>query len=430
VVPTSENNRNEWLQSSMMRNASFVAHKRLKNNWGGTTGLAMSQSVDSVTNYTRPFNKIGRDEIFFLLASFHNSQPLSTYSGNVKHYANRNIRGENSKNMGFNLKNRHFLKLADFTPQEISFLLQLAAELKAAKYAGSEIPRLQGKNIALIFEKDSTRTRIAFEVAAYDQGAHVTYLGPKGSHIGVKESMKDTARVLGRIYDAIEYRGSGQEIIAELAHYAGVPVWNGLTTEAHPTQVLADFLTMQEHTKKALAEISFCFLGHVNANVSRSLLMGAAKMGMDIRLAGREECWPDTNFVAHASAIAEETGAKITITEDVEAAVKGCDFLYTDVWVSMGEATELWDKRIEQMLPYQVNSRLMALTENPHVQFMHCLPALHNTETQLGKTIYEKYGLDGLEVTDEVFESRASIVFDQAENRLHTIKAIMVATLG
>ncbi|HEY4033532.1 MAG TPA: ornithine carbamoyltransferase [Ktedonobacteraceae bacterium] len=332
--------------------------------------------------------------------------------------------------MGFNLKNRHFLKLEDFTPQEISFLLQLSAELKAAKYAGCEVPRLQGKNIALIFEKDSTRTRIAFEVAAYDQGAHVTYLGPKGSHIGMKESMKDTARVLGRIYDAIEYRGSGQEIIEELARYAGVPVWNGLTTEAHPTQVLADFLTMQEHTKKALAEISFCFLGHVNANVSRSLLMGAAKMGMDIRLAGREECWPDTNFVARASAIAEETGAQITITEDVEAAVKGCDFLYTDVWVSMGESTELWDKRIEQMLPYQVNSRLMALTKNPHVQFMHCLPALHNTETQLGKTIYEKYGLDGLETTDEVFESRASIVFDQAENRLHTIKAIMVATLG
>jgi ornithine carbamoyltransferase len=332
--------------------------------------------------------------------------------------------------MAFNLKNRHFLKLEDFTPQEISFLLQLAAELKAAKYAGNEIPRLQGKNIALIFEKDSTRTRIAFEVAAYDQGAHITYLGPKGSHIGTKESMKDTARVLGRIYDAIEYRGFGQEIVEELARYAGVPVWNGLTTEAHPTQVLADFLTMQEHTKKTLAEVSFCFLGHVNGNIARSLLMGATKMGMDIRLAGCAECWPETDLVTHAATIAEETGARISITEDVEAAVKGCDFLYTDVWVSMGESSELWEKRIKQMLPYQVNSKLMALTQNPNVKFMHCLPALHNTETTLGQTIYEKYGLNGLEVTDEVFESRASIVFDQAENRLHTIKAIMIATLA
>ena len=332
--------------------------------------------------------------------------------------------------MGFNLKNRHFLKLEDFTPQELSFLLQLSAELKAAKYAGCEIPRLQGKNIALIFEKDSTRTRIALEVAAYDQGAHVTYLGPKGSHIGTKESIKDTARVLGCIYDAIAYRGFGQEIVEELACYAGVPVWNGLTTEFHPTQVLADLLTMQKHTNKALAEISFCFLGYVNCNVVRSLLMGAAKMGMDIRLAGCEECWPDSNFAARTYAIAEETGARITITEDVEVAVKGCDFLYTDVWVAMGEPAELWEKRIEQILPYQVNSRLMTLTENPNVKFMHCLPALHNTETKLGKSIYEKYGLDGLEVTDEVFESRASIVFDQAENRLHTTKAIMVATLG
>lgn len=332
--------------------------------------------------------------------------------------------------MGFNLKNRHFLKLEDFTPQELAFLLQLSAELKAAKYTGCEIPRLQGKNIALTFEKDSTRTRIALEVAAYDQGAHITYLGPKGSHIGTKESIKDTARVLGRIYDAIAYRGFGQEIVEELACHAGVPIWNGLTTESHPTQVLADFLTMQEHTNKALAEISFCFLGHVNVNVARSLLMGAAKMSMDIRLAGCEECWPDTNLVARAYAIAEETGAHITITEDVEVAVKGCDFLYTDVWVSMGESVELWEKRIEQMLPYQVNSKLMTLTENPNVKFMHCLPALHNTETKLGKTIYEKYGLDGLEATDEVFESKASIVFDQAENRLHTTKAIMVATLG
>jgi ornithine carbamoyltransferase len=332
--------------------------------------------------------------------------------------------------MGFNLKNRHFLKLDDFTPQELSFLLQLSTALKAGKYTRCEIPHLQSKNIALIFEKDSTRTRIAFEVAAYDQGAHVTYLGPTGTHIGTKESMKDTAQVLGRMYDAIAYRGYGQEIVEELAHYTGIPVWNGLTTEAHPTQVLADFLTMQEHTKKPLAEISFCFLGHVNVNVARSLLMGAAKMGMDIRLAGCEEGWPDANFIAHAYAIAEETGAHITITEDIEVAVKGCDFLYTDVWVSMGESVELWDKRIEQMLPYQINSRLMTLTGNPNVKFMHCLPALHNSETKLGKAIYEKYGLDGLEVTDEVFESQASIVFDQAENRLHTIKAIMVATLS
>jgi ornithine carbamoyltransferase len=242
--------------------------------------------------------------------------------------------------------------------------------------------------------------------------------------------MKDTARVLGRIYDAIEYRGFGQEIVEELARYAGVPVWNGLTTEAHPTQVLADFLTMQEHTKKTLAEVSFCFLGHVNGNIARSLLMGATKMGMDIRLAGCAECWPETDLVTHAATIAEETGARISITEDVEAAVKGCDFLYTDVWVSMGESSELWEKRIKQMLPYQVNSKLMALTQNPNVKFMHCLPALHNTETTLGQTIYEKYGLNGLEVTDEVFESRASIVFDQAENRLHTIKAIMIATLA
>jgi ornithine carbamoyltransferase len=332
--------------------------------------------------------------------------------------------------MGFNLKNRHFLELGDFTPQELSFLLQLAAELKAAKYAGSELPRLQGKNIALIFEKDSTRTRIAFEIAAYDQGAHVTYFGPTGTHIGTKESMKDTARVLGRMYDAIAYRGFGQEIVEDFARYAGVPVYNGLTTETHPTQVLADFLTMQEHTVKALAEISFCFLGHVNVNIARSLLIGAAKMGMDVRLAGCEETWPDDNLVARASAIAEETGARITITEDVELAVKGCDFLYTDVWVSMGESVELWEQRIEQMLPYQVNSKVMALTQNPYVKFMHCLPALHNTETKLGKTIYEKYGLDGLETTDEVFESENSIVFDQAENRLHTIKALMVATLS
>ncbi|HEY4386693.1 MAG TPA: ornithine carbamoyltransferase, partial [Ktedonobacteraceae bacterium] len=268
------------------------------------------------------------------------------------------------------------------------------------------------------------------EVAAYDQGANVTYLGPNGSHIGTKESMKDTARVLGRIYDAVEYRGFGQEIIEELARYAGVPVWNGLTNEAHPTQALADFLTMQEHSQKPLSEISFCFLGHVDSNIANSLFIGAAKLGMDIRLAGPYERWPNHELTTRVQAIAKETGARLAVTEDAHSAVQGCDFIYTDVWVSMGEAVELWEERISQMLPYQVNHALMASSENPNVKFMHCLPALHNTETKLGKTIYERYGLESMEVTDEVFESPASIVFDQAENRLHTIKAVMVTTLG
>jgi ornithine carbamoyltransferase len=332
--------------------------------------------------------------------------------------------------MGLNLKNRSFLKIADFTPQEISFLLQLAADLKAAKYAGTERPRLQGKNIALIFEKDSTRTRIAFEVAAFDQGAHVTYLGPSGSHIGSKESMKDTARVLGRVYDGIEYRGFGQVIVEELARYSGVPVWNGLTNEAHPTQALADLLTIREHAQKPLQEVSCCFLGHAKGNVARSLVMGAVKVGMDIRLASPQAGWPDTTYIEQVQAVANETGARLTITEDASAAVRGCDFLYTDVWVSMGEAVDLWEERIRQMLPYQVNGALLAQCGNSNVKFLHCLPALHNTETKLGKKLHELYGLDGLEVTDEVFESSASIVFDQAENRLHTIKAIMVATLA
>jgi ornithine carbamoyltransferase len=332
--------------------------------------------------------------------------------------------------MAFNLRNRHFLKLADFTPQEITFLLHLAAELKAAKYAGMETQRLKGKNIALIFEKDSTRTRCAFEVAAFDQGAHVTFIGPTGSHIGYKESMKDTARVLGRMYDGIEYRGFSQQTVDELAQYAGVPVWNGLTDEFHPTQILADFLTMQEHVNKPLSSVSFCFLGDSGNNVGNSLMMGAAKMGMDIRLAGPKACWPHQDMLEVTQAIAKETGAKITVTEDAEAAVRGCDFLYTDVWVSMGQPTELWGERIEQMLLYQVNSKLMAATQNPHVKFLHCLPAFHNSETKVGKEIYEKHGLEALEVTDEVFESKASIVFDEAENRLHTIKAVLVATLG
>jgi ornithine carbamoyltransferase len=332
--------------------------------------------------------------------------------------------------MSFNLRNRSFLKLDDFTPQQIRFLLQLSAELKSAKYAGTEVQRLKGKQIALIFEKDSTRTRSGFEVAAYDQCAHVTYIGPSGSHIGYKETMKDTARVLGRMYDGIEYRGFAQAEAEELARYSGVPVWNGLTNEAHPTQVLADLLTMQEYIHKPLEEVSFCFLGDVSYNMADSLMIGAAQMGMDLRLAGPKATWPAEARLSQARAIAAETGGRITLTEDAGAAVRGCDFLYTDVWVSMGEPAELWGERITQMLPYQVNGKLMTMTGNPGTKFMHCLPALHNSETKLGKDIYEKYGLEALEVTDEVFESKASIVFEQAENRLHTIKAVMVATLG
>ena len=332
--------------------------------------------------------------------------------------------------MSFNVRNRSFLKLDDFTPQEIAFLLRLSAELKAAKYAGTEVQRLRGKQIALIFEKDSTRTRSGFEVAAYDQGAHVTYIGPSGSHIGYKETMKDTARVLGRMYDGIEYRGFTQAEAEELAHFAGVPVWNGLTNEAHPTQVLADLLTMQEEVQKPLSAVSLCFLGDVGYNMADSLMIGAAKMGMDMRLAGPKQTWPTEDRVGQARACAAETGGRITLTEDAKAAVRGCDFLYTDVWVSMGEPTELWGERIKAMLPYQVNGALLAATHNPDTRFMHCLPALHNTGTKLGQEIYERYGLEALEVTDEVFESRASVVFDQAENRLHTIKAVLVATLG
>ncbi len=332
--------------------------------------------------------------------------------------------------MTFTLKNRHFLKLDDFTPQEIRYLLQLSAELKAAKYAGTEQPRLTGKHIALIFQKDSTRTRIAFEVAAADQGAHFTYLGPSGSHIGASETIRDTARVLGRMYDGIEYRGYAQAVVEELARYAGVPVWNGLTNEAHPTQVLGDFLTMQEHCRKPLEAISFCFLGDVGYNVGSSLMMGAAKMGMDVRLAGPRKFWPRESRLEQTRAVAAETGARITLTEDAEAAVKGCDFIYTDVWLSMGETPELWGERIQQMMPYQVNSQLMAMTHNPNTKFMHCLPSYHTRETTLGKWLYEQHGLDAMEVTDEVFESKASVVFDQSENRLHTIKAVMVATLS
>ncbi|MGR5002106.1 ornithine carbamoyltransferase [Vibrio celticus] len=333
--------------------------------------------------------------------------------------------------MAFNLRNRNFLKLLDFTPKEIQFLLDLSADLKKAKYAGTEQKKLNGKNIALIFEKASTRTRCAFEVAAFDQGAQVSYLGPSGSQIGQKESMKDTARVLGRMYDGIEYRGFGQSIVEDLGAYAGVPVWNGLTDEFHPTQILADFLTMLEHGRgKHLHQISFAYLGDARNNMGNSLLVGAAKMGMDIRLVAPKAFWPEELLVEECQAIAQSTGAKITLTEDVAEGVKGCDFLYTDVWVSMGEAPEAWDERVAVMTPYQVNMDVIKLTGNPQVKFMHCLPAFHNNETVIGQQVADKYGMNGLEVTDEVFESDYSIVFDEAENRMHTIKAVMVATLG
>jgi len=323
--------------------------------------------------------------------------------------------------MAFNLRNRSFVKLLDFTPAEIKFLLKLSADLKSAKYGGYEQPRLTGKNIALIFEKSSTRTRTSFEVAAYDQGANVTYLGPGGSHIGHKETMKDTARVLGRTYNGIEY----------LAEYAGVPVWNGLTDEFHPTQILADVLTMTEHTYKDLPEIAYCFMGDARNNMGNSLMVGGCKLGMDVRLCGPKHQWPEEALVAQCRQIAAETGARLTLTDEVAEGVKGADYLYTDVWVSMGEPDSVWEERVGLLKPYQVNAEAMALTGNPEVKFMHCLPAFHNTDTEVGKEMEEKYGLEqGMEVTEEVFESDASIVFDEAENRMHTIKAVMVATLG
>ncbi len=332
--------------------------------------------------------------------------------------------------MAYNLRNRSFLKLLDFTPEEIRFLLKLSVDLKKAKYGGYEQKRLQGKNIALIFEKDSTRTRCAFEVAAFDQGACVTYLGPTGSQIGKKESMKDTARVLGRMYDGIEYRGFAQTTVEDLATYSGVPVWNGLTNEFHPTQILADFLTMMEHCDKPLHQVSFCYLGDARNNMGNSLLVGAAKMGMDFRAAAPKSVQPSEDLVAQCREIAKETGAKITITDNVDEAVKGADFLYTDVWVSMGEPEEVWKERVALLKPYQVNMDVVRKTGNPKVKFLHCLPAFHNRETSIGEDIFQKFGLDGMEVVEEVFESDHSVVFDQAENRLHTIKAVMVATLG
>ena len=329
-----------------------------------------------------------------------------------------------------NIKGRHFLKLLDFTPEEIKGLVELAAQLKADKKAGKEKQTLKGKNIVLLFEKDSTRTRCAFEVGAYDQGAQVTYLGPTGSQMGKKESIADTARVLGRMYDGIEYRGFGQEIVEELAQYAGVPVWNGLTNEFHPTQILADLLTMQEHSKKSFGEMKFCYLGDARYNMGNSLMVGCAKMGIDFRAACPNEYAPAPELVEECKKIAAQTGGKVTITDDVKKAVEGCDFLYTDVWVSMGEPDEVWAERIKLMKPYQVNMEAMKATGNPDVKFLHCLPAFHDLKTKIGREVYEKFGMDALEVTDEVFESPASIVFDEAENRMHTIKAVMVATLA
>jgi ornithine carbamoyltransferase len=332
--------------------------------------------------------------------------------------------------MAFNLRHRSFVKEVDFTPKEWKFLLDLAAELKVAKYAGSEQPRLSRKNIALIFEKTSTRTRCAFEVAAHDQGAQVTYLDPSGSQIGHKESIEDTARVLGRMYDGIEYRGFAQEKVETLARYAGVPVWNGLTDEWHPTQTLCDMLTMREHSPKHDEEISFAYLGDARNNMGNSLLVTGAMMGMDVRMVGPRELWNHEEVVKQAHDIAVETGARITQTDDVREGVTGVDFVYTDVWLSMGEPAEKWVERIELLKPYQVNARLLELTGNPTVKFMHCLPGFHDRHTTVGEELYEKTGMAALEVSDEVFRSKHSIVFDQAENRMHTIKAVLVATLG
>lgn len=333
--------------------------------------------------------------------------------------------------MTISLKNRNFLKLLDYTPAEIQYLIDLAMQLKVDKKAGREKKTLVGKNIALIFEKTSTRTRCAFEVGAFDQGAQVTYIGPSGSQIGHKESMKDTARVLGRMYDGIEYRGYGQAIVEELGEFAGVPVWNGLTNEFHPTQILADLMTMLEHSPgKTLPQIRFAYLGDARNNMGNSLMVGAAKMGMEIRLVAPKAFWPEEALVEQCRAIAAETGARIILTEHVDEGVDGVDFLYTDVWVSMGEPKEAWAERVALMKPYQINQAVVKATGNPNVKFMHCLPAFHNEHTTVGREIEAAYGLKGLEVTDDVFESPCSIVFDEAENRMHTIKAVMVATLG
>ncbi len=334
--------------------------------------------------------------------------------------------------MAFNMHNRSLLSLMHHTQRELRYLLDLSRDLKRAKYTGTEQQHLKRKNIALIFEKTSTRTRCAFEVAAYDQGASVTYIDPGSSQIGHKESMKDTARVLGRMFDAIEYRGYGQEIVEELAKFAGVPVFNGLTAEFHPTQMIADVMTMREHSDKPLHDISYAYLGDARYNMGNSLLMIGAKLGMDVRIGAPKALWPTPEFVKECQGFAEESGARITLTDDPQAAVKGVDFIHTDVWVSMGEPVEAWDERIKQLLPYQVNTEMMKASGNPRVKFMHCLPAFHNSETKVGKDIASRYPhlANGVEVTEDVFESPANIAFEQAENRMHTIKAILVAAMA
>ena len=333
--------------------------------------------------------------------------------------------------MSFNLRNRSLLTVQDYTQREFQYLLDLARDLKRAKYSGTEQEHLKGKEIVLIFEKTSTRTRCAFEVACHDQGAHVTYLDPAGSQIGHKESFKDTARVLGRMFDAIEYRGASQTGVEQLAKYAGVPVYNGLTDEYHPTQMLADVMTMREHSDRPIHSIKYAYVGDTRSNMGHSLMIAGCLMGMDVRIAGPRKLWPSDEFVSVARDLEKRYGATLTITDDPAAAVKDVDFIHTDVWVSMGEAKEVWAERIEQLMPFQVNAALMKASGNPRVRFMHCLPAFHDTETKVGKDIAEKFGIsDGLEVTDEVFESEANVAFEQAENRLHTIKALLVATLG
>lgn len=332
--------------------------------------------------------------------------------------------------MAYNLKNRNLLSLDELNARDIQHLLEMSHELKRAKAAGTEQPTLRGRNIALIFEKSSTRTRCAFEVAAHDQGAHVSFIGPGDSQLGEKESVKDTARVLGRLYDAIEYRGFAQQTVKDLAAHAGVPVYNGLTNEFHPTQILADLMTMQEHCDKPLREMRVAYLGDARYNMGDSLLQGAALMGMDLRIAAPRALWPAPEIRAQCEALARVSGAKLALTEAPLQAVEGVDFIYTDVWVSMGEPEAAWAERIALLRPYQVNARLMAAAGNPAVKFMHCLPAFHNRETRRGEEMFQRFGLDGMEVTEEVFESPASIVWDQAENRMHTIKALLVATLA
>ncbi|WP_088319121.1 ornithine carbamoyltransferase [Kineosporia sp. R_H_3] len=334
--------------------------------------------------------------------------------------------------MPFNNRNRNLLSLVHHSERDLHYLLDLARDLKRAKYSGTERRSLAGKNIALIFEKTSTRTRCAFEVAAFDEGAHVTYIDPTSSQIGHKESMKDTARVLGRMYDAIEYRGAGQEIVEVLAEYAGVPVFNGLTDEFHPTQMLADVLTMTEHTSKPLHEIAYAFVGDGRNNVANSLLLVGAKLGMDVRIGAPKALWPGEEHVAMCREFAAASGARMLVTEDPVEAVLGVDFIHTDVWVSMGEPIETWGERIDLLLPYQVGKELMAAAGNPRVRFMHCLPAFHNAETTVGARIAAQYPelAGGVEVTEEVFESPANIAFEQAENRMHTIKAVLVAALA